>query len=285
MTKKIFSYTDNMQKGLFAYYWGVLHAISQLNGDDKLYVDLSQKTPYYDPNYKLTDNVWEYYFEQPFSDYDLRDSIPSNFNTFCPVPTNFKFGLDGQGNYSLSEKSLNFYESFKLGKLLTEKYIKFKPHIIEKVENFYHEYMRGKNTLGVQYRGGEAFHTAHARNQHQHMNIEYHISKIDENFKTGEYDQIFLITNDQYARDILMDHYGSKIIKYESDLLCPVGVHLDVPWLHNDRNYEKGEFAVIDCLLLSKCQKILATSSNLTCLSVVLSDGQFEYIDKHINYS
>jgi hypothetical protein len=61
-------------------------------------------------------------------------------------------------------------------------------------------------------------------------------------------------------------------------------MHLDIPWIHNDRNYEKGEFAVIDCILLSKCTKILATSSNLTCLSVVLSDADIEFIDTHITY-
>ena len=83
-----------------------------------------------------------------------------------------------------------------------------------------------------------------------------------------------------------MDYYGDLMIKYDCDLLCPPGVHLDTAWLHNDRNYEKGEFAVIDCILLSKCAKILATSSNLTSLSIVLSgsETETEFIDTHITY-
>lgn len=284
MSEQTFVYTDDMQKGLFAYYWGVINALSKIDKNDKLYVDLSQKTPYYDPNYKETDNVWEYYFEQPFSDYDLSSSILCDFNTFCPNPNAFKFGLDGEGNYSLSANSKYYDERISLAKQLTKKYLKVKPHIVKKIENFVNENMQEKNILGIQYRGGEAFHTAHGKYQHHMMSIEYHISKIGENLKTGNYDKIFLITNDQYARDILMNHYKNDMIKYESDLLCPVGVHLDIPWIHNDRNYEKGEFSVIDCLLLSKCQKILATSSNLTCLSAILSEGEVEFIDKHITY-
>jgi len=284
MTGNTFLYTDNMSKGLFAYYWGVINALNQIKNEDKLYVDLSKKTPYYDPNYQETGNVWEYYFEQPFSDYDLLNNITCDFDTFCPDPTSFKFGLDGEGNYSLSDNSNQYAKTNTLAKRLTQKYLKLKPHIIKKIQDFENEYMIGSNILGVQYRGGEALHSGHGKNQHHMMSIEYHISKIDENLNTGKYDKLFLITNDQYARDILMNHYNDNIIKYDSDLLCPVGVHIDVPWIHNDRNYEKGEFAVIDCILLSRCKKILATSSNLTCLSVVLNGGEFEFIDKHVTY-
>ena len=273
-----------MQKGLFAYYWGVINSLYQIEEEDKLYVDFSKKTPYYDPNYQLNQNVWEYYFEQPHIDYDFSNAILSDFYSFCPNPNKFLFGLDGEGNYSLSLNSKLSNKSRFLGKSLTKKYIKFKPHIIEKVDKFYSNFMT-ENTLGVQYRGGEAFHTAHGKNQSHMMSIEYHISKIDENLNTGKYDRLFLITNDQYARDILMDHYNGIIVKYDIDLLCPVGMHICNAWLYNHRNYEKGEFAVIDCILMSKCKKMLATSSNLTCLSTLLSDNECEFIDEHIYYS
>lgn len=273
-----------MQKGLFAYYWGVINALSKMGNEDKLYVDLSKKTPYYDPNYNITDNVWEYYFEQPFSDYDLTNMIACNFDTFCPNPVSFEFGLDGDGNYSLSSNSKYYKERSILSKKLTKKYLKLKPQVNQKIENFEKEYFEGNSILGIQYRGGEAFHTAHAKGQFNLMSIEYHISKIDENLQTDKYDKVLLITNDQYARDVLINHYGDMMIKYDSDLLCPIGMHLDIPWIHNDRNYEKGEFSVIDCILLSKCKKILATSSNLTCLSTILCEGEVEFIDKHINY-
>ncbi|MEY4332416.1 MAG: hypothetical protein RLZZ196_1154, partial [Bacteroidota bacterium] len=75
MKGNTYIYTDNMQKGLFAYYWGIINALSKLKEGDKLYIDLVNKTPYFDLNYTLTNNVWEYYFEQPFSDYDLTNSI------------------------------------------------------------------------------------------------------------------------------------------------------------------------------------------------------------------
>lgn len=280
----VFLYTDDMQKGLFAYYWGVINALSKIKNDDKLYVNLSKKTPYYDPNYKVTDNVWEYYFEQPFCDYDLTNAISCDFSTFCPNPDSFEFGLDGNGNYSLSTNSKYYKERSVLAKKLTKKYFKLKPHINQKIKKFERENFKGNRVLGVQYRGGEALHTAHGKNQFNLMDIDYHISKIDESLQTGEFDKLFLITNDQYARDILMDHYKDIIFKYDSDLLCPVGVHLDIPWLHKDKNYEKGEFAVIDCILLSKCKKILATSSNLTCLSTILNANEIEFIDNHINY-
>lgn len=280
-----YNYSDRMKKGLFAYYWGVINALNHINPEtDKLYVNLSKLTPYYDPNYTITDNVWEYYFEQPYDDYDFSNMIASDFTTFCPDPSRFLFGLDGCGNYSLSLKSPNSSKSRILGKELTNKFIRFKPHILKKVDDFFNQNMT-TNTLGIQYRGGEAFHTAHGKNQSHKMSIEYHISKIDENLNTGKYDKLFLITNDQYARDILMSHYEGIITKYDMDLLCPVGMHICNAWLHNDRNYDKGEFAVIDCILLSRCKKILATSSNLTCLSTLLTESECEFIDEHIYYT
>lgn len=282
--KNTFVYTDDMQKGLFAYFWGVINALSKIENDDKLYVNLSKKTSYYDKNYEATDNVWEYYFEQPFLDYDLTNSTSCNFSTFCPNPQSFEFGLDGSGNYSLSTTSKFYKERSILSKNLVKKYFKLKPHVIQKIINFEKENFKENRILGIHYRGGEAFHTGHAKNQNNIMSIEYHISKINENLNTGNYDKLFLITNDKYARDILMNHYSDIIIKYDIDLLCPVGMHLDISWIHNDRNYEKGEFAVIDCILLSKCKKILATSSNLTCLSCVLCENEVEFIDKNIIY-
>jgi hypothetical protein len=51
----------------------------------------------------------------------LTNTIACNFDAFCPNPASFEFGLDGDGNYSLSSNSKYYKERSILSKKLTKK--------------------------------------------------------------------------------------------------------------------------------------------------------------------
>lgn len=278
MSKK-YIYIDNSSKGLFAYVWGVMNALHHLKEGDVLYVNLNQMTPYFDPNYQNTKNVWEYYFKQPFDQItDLENYEVIELHSLGPL----LFALDGEGNYGLSPNSRFYEERTAQAKTVLQKYFKLQSHVLDKIENFYSEYMEGKKVLGIHYRGGEAFHHGHGKFQFNKMDLQHHYDWVDKYI--DDYDKLLLITNDEIAKNSFTEKYGQKLIRYDCDLLCPPGDHRDLTWLHCDRNYEKGEFATIECILFSKCDKLLATSSNLGCLSILISNGNFEYIDSNVQY-
>jgi hypothetical protein len=279
----IYIYQDDfVVRGLFAYFWTVADVLRRLNDDDLLFVDLRKIGPYYDPNYKPTDNVWEYYFEQPcgltLDCYDIEHTTLI-YNEY-EVRNNLIFGPQ-YGNYSLSdnlEDKDRLYRTKREAKKVITKFIRFQPHILEKVDKFYKTYFTN-NVLGVHVRYGEMFTRGHS-NATQLMCSEYYYPYIDKELDL--YDKLLLITNNLSIREDFIIRYGNKLIYYDCNLLSTTDI--DNTWLHNDRNYDKGEFAVIDCILLSMCQKKLVTASNLGCLSTLLNDNPCEFIDKGIYY-
>ncbi|MBU1082724.1 MAG: hypothetical protein KKB59_19720 [Spirochaetes bacterium] len=263
-------------RGLFAFYWCVMDVLRTIDRPDcGLFVELSKKTLYYDPNYTKTDNVWEYYFEQP-SNIQL-DETCEKIHYTAERAKKLIFGLTN-GRYAMQESQ----SIIELGKHLTKKYTRFKQHIIEKAEKFETKNFKGKKILGVHVRGGAHFTTGHARGQG--LPLEYYYQKVDEHLP--EYDSVFLITPDMPTRNAFADRYRSNLLHYDSDVISKQwGMEAEVQ--NMDRNYEKGETAILECILLSRCNKMLLTGSNLGCLSMVLKDdsSSYEFIDKHVRYS
>lgn len=258
------------ERGLFAYFWCVVDALSNLNDDDELYVDLKKTTPYFDPNYSQTDNVWEYYFEQ-MSDSLNRYDVIYEFNS--DKISNLKFGIEN-GKYVLQYDR----DRIALAKKLIKKYIRFKSHILDKKKKFVDEFFAGNTILGVHVRAGDHFTVGHGRNFK--LTNEFYFNQIDE--LLHNYDKLFLITNNMDIRVKFIEKYGNKLVYYDNKFLSLSGV--DITWEHRDNNYQKGEGAVLDCLLFSECNMLLATASNLGCLSVMLTENEYKYIDEHVRY-
>ena len=276
MESNKFVYIDAFgERGLFAFFWCVIEVLHLLNESDKLYVDLRKIPPYYDANYKETDNVWEYYFEQPCGLTSEDDCTPIKFDR--DMVSKMIFSLRG-GKYNLQISE----EAREIANRIIQKCIRFKPHIHKKVEDFYGENFKDKTILGVHARGGLHFTTGHGRGQSHLMNMEYYFDRIDK--ELYNFDKLFLITPDMPIRNAFIEKYGDKLVFYNSDLLVPIS-GIELAWEHRDRNYEKGEVAVVESILLSKCSKMLVTGGNLSCLSIFLTDSEYEWIDEHITYS
>lgn len=91
--------------------------------------------------------------------------------------------------------------------------------------------------------------------------IDQYIAELEE---IGHTDiKVFIATDEQSLLDYMTLHYPSKVIYYEGSerSINGVCVHLSG---HGGSPYKKGEDALIDCLLLSKTDIILKTSSNLS---------------------
>jgi hypothetical protein len=93
------------------------------------------------------------------------------------------------------------------------------------------------------------------------------------------------MTDDLNIIDRLKNEFNNLII-FDDILRCDnnKGIHEDE--LFNDNNYKKGEDVIIETYLLSKCNRILITNSNISSYVLCLNPNiEFNFIDiNHKNY-
>jgi hypothetical protein len=282
-------YKDHVgPRGLFAYVWCIIDVLKDLKPEDQLFVDLRYETPYFDTNYHKTNNTWEYYFKQPFG---------LNLNCYQQQHNVIKYNWERVANTQFGiEPNAKKYSLFVheerrlLATKLIRKYIKFQDHIQAQADKFYADNFKDKKILGVHYRGGQHYITGHAANQSHLMNYEYYFSKIDENLEN--FDSVFLISFEKEPQAIFKQRYGDRLFFYNSEFLGTSKgdsgqfySHPGTFYERTDQNYKIGETSVLDCILLSMCDKKIVTQSNLGFVSVLLNDNPYEFIDGHITYS
>jgi len=115
------------------------------------------------------------------------------------------------------------------------------------------------------------------------LSDEYYFSKIDENLKSDNYDNIFLATDDLNVVLKFKNRYGNRIFCNEDIIRLNgnIGIHYS-----NQANKEKLAYDVMrDGLSMSKCKKILISASNVAGYALMV-DPKIEYdqIDKHVNF-
>lgn len=148
---------------------------------------------------------------------------------------------------------------------LIDKYIKFKPHITNKIDAFVDENFSGYYVFGIHYRGTDKFKEA-PRISYGELLEE--ISKDIEGHKDKKI-KIFVATDEGEFIDYMKQIYGDKVCYYEGAARSADGT----PIHYNENNdpYFLGEEAIIDSLLLSKTDYLFRTSSNLSLWSTFFS--------------
>jgi Nodulation protein Z (NodZ) len=199
---------------------------------DEIVIDFKDRGLFYEP--QRGPNWWEYYFE--------------------PIH------LVRRGVKPLPSPHLPLKESYHR---LIEKYIKIKPFLLQKADRFAHQYFKGGAIIGVHYRGtdkkNEAFRTSYAAMQR----------KIEEVVKKKKYHdyKIFLATDEEHFLTFLKEKFPKRVIATASMR------SKDEQPIHfrQEEHYRAGEEAIIDALLLSKCDFLIRTQSNLSAFSSFLN--------------
>ena len=209
------------------------------------------------PLYQTSDyNMFDKYFykQEMYSDFNVQCTAPdlsvSMFSFVTPIEVFCKLNM-----------VMNHYGCFN-----NETFTQVKTDSIEK-----------SNTLGVHVR-----RTDHARHG-ELLSDEYYFLKIDENLKSGNYDNIFLATDDSDVVLKFKTRYGDKIFWNEdiTRLNGNIGIHYS-----NQPNKEKLAYDVMrDGLSMSKCKKILISASNVAGYALMVNPKiEYDQIDKHVNF-
>lgn len=242
----------------FSYVAGVLNEYEK-NPYAGIEVNFKDHGLYYDPSHGQ--NWWEYYCE-PIKLGNAKKGYIKQFDTYQYV------------YYAhFTEDNLSREEVYKL----IQKYIKIKKHIQDKIDKFEHDNFVGHSIISVHYRGTDKSSEAPRVPYDKVIGSVYDYVKDK---KLEDY-RIFLATDEQEFVDHMQQIFPNKVITYDSKRsLDGKPVHLTTP-----NNYQVGEEALIDCVLLSRGDILIRTSSNLSMWSaffnpripVVLLNKRYQY--------
>jgi len=228
--------------GLFASANLVLGQISlyengRLPNCQGLMVDFNQYGLYYESNHGP--NWWNYFFEP----------ICLGETTSCPFFMSWEEGCDA----FRAKSALPRQEALALVK----KHIRIQPHIRKKVESFIQEHFLGAYIIGIHYRGTDKCSEA--------PRVDYNtvIAAARNQIPQEKSYQIFVATDEKLFLEAMQQAFPFRIIARDAHRsMGEAGVHFS-----GYDGYQLGEEALTDCLLLSKCDLLIRTSSNLSLWS------------------
>ena len=227
--------------GLFAVFCMCLGILDQYENSQwaGFEVNFANRGLYYDPNYG--ENWWNYYF----APIKLGWSNKNNIKIISPEQA---IQLGAQIAANPRERVAE----------LVKKYIHVKPPIISKVKGFIKKFS-SPFVIGIHYRGTDKILEV------RKVPYPYIYDKINEIISTLDSDfQVFVATDEQAFLDDISQIYPGKILATEAyRSLNGLPVHYG----NNLNQYKKGEQALVDCLILSKCHLLIRTPSTTLSLA------------------
>lgn len=230
-------------------------------------VDLSrQPSEYKDPEFESTDekartNPWDYYF-QPVSNLQLQEAVDS--------PLSLASTLGFPAGYP--QKML--ISQVQALRDIAETILKPVDEIASEVDATWAELSSDGPVLGVHFRGQEQktmpYHPLSPTNEQIFAAIELAISQHG-------FGRIFLATEDLDYLAMIQDRYGDMVFTMPHlRTRSPVNSYRINP--RPMHRYSLGREILTDTLILSRCQGLVSSTSNVTEIARAINNGRF-YVD------
>ena len=212
-------------------------------------VDFGKQGLYYDPNHG--NNWWSYYCE--------------------PISIGEKVRVrEVAGDVPFARRrEAEWYTDREEGFALIQKYIRFKPSILQRVEEFEKAHFQKHVVIGVHFRGTDKLEKEASFITHSDVFRRVQEAVRPLILKRVKY-KVFLATDEQKMVDVMRAVFSTHLCYQPNALRAKKG---DPP-PHFDFAYDRylcGEEALVDCILLSKCDLLIRTSSNLSLWSMYLN--------------
>lgn len=254
VTAKNFSFQPviytGKNNGMFSIYMNTIAGISNYERGNILgfEVDLGTKGLYYEPS--LGPNWWNYYCEPLclgiFSIENARkmDSLTRGL----PITI-------WHVEFEFSREEVN---------RIIQTYIRYKPHIKQKVYDYVSKNFDGYFVIGVHYRGTDKVKEAPI------LPYETVIESVQNVFNkySNRKVKIFVATDESEFLDTMKEAFPGYVYCLEEAIRSQNGsaVHYN-----NDSPYQQGEEALLDSLILSNTNLLIRTSSNLSLWSTYVN--------------
>jgi hypothetical protein len=273
-------------------------------------VHFGESTCYWTPNgYHGKQTVWEYYFE-PVVPAHSASSIPEPIRTRISVdrPSPYEVGypanrqvfvsnhfgdhphLDGATlriPYQWDDPSETLRRE---AKTIVDSFIRPRAYILRKVNDFFARHMAGHHLIGVHARGTDATSKQELRAFRQgSLVLSRYVAEIERLLDMQPRAKIFVASDEQSSLNYLSKAFGHRVIAYnsirhrggEAAGQGPTGWIMPA-FLTRDRDAaaKNGEDAVIEYLLLSRCDYLVHNGSSLA-RTVLLNAPQLPYTNTH----
>jgi hypothetical protein len=239
--------------GFFSNFYFILsHLKIALKFNFIPFIDMKNFKTIYNENSGIlkNKNAWEYYFKQ-VSNYKAKDIYKSN-NVFI------------SGN--LLPRNTNFlWDSDIFLKKVFKKYIRIKDNYIKKSHAFVKKNLKQK-TLGVHFRG-TSYKTA--KNHSFQPNVKIMINLLEKLLIKYNYKKIFIITEEKKYLDAVVKKFKEKVLYYNSYRSDKDDAFKIYP--RKNHRFNLGKETIIETLIMSKCDGILSTTTNVEKAANILS--------------
>lgn len=243
-----------------------------------------EKTLYFDDSVKSTNNCFEYFF-MPVSEISHNEIHKYKNVVISKLVDRFTF-LSPKGYKEDKENEIKVLAYY------AKKYI----HLREDVKlSFWNQLLTitGQgNTLGVHVRATD-FNIGYDRHPVAISPQEY-LQKTKEIYKKGNFDRIFLATDDSTVISLFKDEFGTALSYYEDTCRSVTGeaVHYGNEKIQRENHrYLLGIEIIRDFYTLGYCAGLVAGKSNVSmCARIIASGREQNYrelciIDKGVNHS
>ena len=197
---------------------------------------------------KNTNNAWEYYFEK-LNKFSLEEVYKSK-NVLI---TSDKFFHFFTYNIDLDDQMIKLLQTqIKINKILFKTYKR-----ISKI-------FKGKKILGIHFRG-----TSYKRSPgHPFPATKRQMLEITENLvKNEKIDKIFLVTEEQNYLDFFEKKFSNKIIHIKCCYRSNKNDAFEI-YPRDRHRYKLGREALLETLLLSKCDHFIYLCSNVSSAAI-----------------
>ena len=194
-----------------------------------------------------TKNCWKYYFNQ-ISDYNLEDV----YNSKNVIISNSRFSLDFEFQISKNENLKKIFKKYKkINNKMFSEYLELK----KKFQNY--------KMLGVFFRGSSYKTSAN----HPFPATKKQMINLVNKFQ-GDFDKMFISTEELEYLDIFKKKFGDKIIYLDCYRSNKDNFSANP---RNHHRYLLGKETLLDTLLLSSCDCLLSLRSNVTEAAILLN--------------
>lgn len=273
-------------------------------------VYFGENTCYWTPNgYRGGRTVWEYYFKPLVPGYpaaNLPEPIRKVLQAARPSADEIGHRIDGD-----SFVSAHFGDHPRLAgvtlpipyqwddpsdalrvqaKAIVDDFIRPRRYLIRKADEFFARHMAGHRVIGVHARGTDATSKQERRSFRQDsLVLPRYVREIGRLLEQDPAATVFVASDDQASVDYLVGAFGSPVISYQSIRhhggeaagRGPTGWIMPA-YIAGDRDIaaRNGEDAVIEYLLLSRCDYLVHNGSSLA-RTVLLNSPILRHTNTH----
>jgi hypothetical protein len=273
-------------------------------------VYFGENTCYWTPHgYRGRQTVWEYYFEPlvpGYSTSDIPEPIWKMVHADRPSPYELGHLIDGASFVSshfgdhpqLSGVTLPIPYQWddpsdalrRQAKAIVDDFVQPRSYIRRKADEFFTTHMAGRYVIGVHARGTDATSQQERRSFRQDsLVLARYVREIERLLTREPKAKIFVASDDQASVDHLVDAFGARVISYDSIRhrggepagRGPSGWIMPA-YIADDRDTaaRNGEDAVIEYLLLSRCDHLVHNGSSLA-RTVLLNSPTLPHTNTH----